>query len=449
MAWQYPQVCSLYTLMMDDMDDTDEQHVPMDAYMLSPQVKKEDMLEPQPDLTQYAGPSYVSYQPQYAPGPYMYSEPPPSPINTAPPPNVYIHQGPPPHHPAPVFRSPVITDPAFPPQTYPLPYYSQPQVYLQPAPQSAYTPQFIYAPPPSAPIPPAPYSAPPFSGTISPAAIGHWQTADIRPNRSFSDLINSRESVSSEGSESGADWTPGTQVSVLNEWTPLQAALPEEPSAVSSSVGTVKASPPISTVPLIASGDAVPSTALKTALRDYMNAPNRLDYGERKMIIMSPKVGQKSYGNEKRFLCPHPQAILIGKSWWRKTTEGEATAVLPPRVNISITGEAPVKDAGVAWHATDGTEEPEEKIASLGHGIAGETPFHGIAAGKSLHISDADGKRRDVKAVVTVKAPLSGLNGGHVLGAFDSKEIKVISKPSKKKSNAKSSEREFFPRMQS
>jgi hypothetical protein len=238
---------------------------------------------------------------------------------------------------------------------------------------------------------------------------------------------------------------------VLHEWTPLQAALPETgddlpisaaATVKASSHVTAKASPPISTVPLIPPGESVPPTAIKSALREYMNAPNRLDHGERKMIIMSPKVGQKSYGNEKRFLCPHPQAIMVGKSWWRKSTDGETTIVRPPRINISITGEAPVKDATVTWHATDGSEESEDKITGLGHGVQGETPFQGIAAGRSLHISDTDGKRRDVKAIVTVRAPFEsgGMNGGHVLGAFDSKEIKVISKPSKKKSNAKSSE---------
>lgn len=443
--------------------------VPMDGMAYSPQVRKEEppTVSLDIDTTYQAGPSYP-YSPQFTSSPYPYRPPLPAgeapsypPIYTAPPPTVYVHQGPPPHHtPAPQYRSPVVSDPAFPPQHYPLPYYSQP-------PQSTFSqPPYIYAPPPSAPLPPAPYSAPPYaSGTISPAAIGHWQT-DIRPNRSFSDLINSRESVSSEGSENGADWTPGTAPSVLNEWTPMQAALPGTTESQSiplpsssplvpatslptgSSVGTVKASPPIGTVPLIPSGDVVPSSAIRRSLREYMSAPNRLDHGERKVIIMSPKVGQKSYGTEKRFLCPHPQAIMVGKSWWRKSVEGNTTVVRPPRVNISITGEAPVKDASVTWHDSDGVEEDEDKIAGMGHGVIhGETPFHGIAAGRSLHISDTDGKRRDVRAVVTVRAPFantafgeSSSNGGHVLGAFDSKEIKVISKPSKKKSNAKSSE---------
>jgi hypothetical protein len=199
-------------------------------------------------------------------------------------------------------------------------------------------------------------------------------------------------------------------------------------------------------------------TALGDALRAYMSAPNRLAYGERKIVVMSPKVGQKSYGTEKRFLCPHPQATLVGESWWTPAPDGcPVTTIQPPRVNIGLSGEHPVKDSMVSWSTID-SRNLDEKINSQALG-PNDHPFIGNVAGKNLHISDNDGKRKELKALVTVKAPLkvhAGPNGwGHtkgmltdisnaeIIGTFESKEIKVISKPSKKKSNSKSTEREL------
>jgi hypothetical protein len=192
-------------------------------------------------------------------------------------------------------------------------------------------------------------------------------------------------------------------------------------------------------------GDAIAYShaQVRQALREYMTTPSRLSLGERKIIIMTPKVGQKSYGNEKRFLCPHPQAILVGQAWWNGRTAA-------PRVNITITGETPFRDSTTTWSNIDGKE--------VEHHVEGaKRACYGVSAGRSLHISDANGKGKEVKAMVTVRAPFTeesavktsqrsrpqlNVSGGELLGVFASKEIKVISKPSKKKSNAKSSERE-------
>jgi recombining binding protein (suppressor of hairless) len=69
-------------------------------------------------------------------------------------------------------------------------------------------------------------------------------------------------------------------------------------------------------------------------LDQFVRANNRLAFGERTVIVMSSKVAQKSYGTEKRFLCPPPTAIMIGNSWWTDTVRrGEEPRLCPPRVD--------------------------------------------------------------------------------------------------------------------
>ncbi|RXK41567.1 hypothetical protein M231_01066 [Tremella mesenterica] len=277
-------------------------------------------------------------------------------------------------------------------------------------------------------------------GTISPSQLGQQHMFKASH---YSSLMESRGSNSSASSEN-TEWVPGEG---LENWHPLQRALMPDRSSVPEPGRRVEnITPPyFAPPPPLAS----PGT-LDTALREYVTSPNRLAFGERKIIVMSPKVGQKSYGNEKRFLCPHPQAALVGSAWWTKSPENcPVTPILPPRVNISLVGEAPVKDATVSWTTVDAKNIDEKINTQAIH--PSDAPFLGNVAGRNLHISDNDGKRREVKALVTIKAPLKHHAGPHgwgmskgmltdisndeIIGVFESKEIKVISKPSKKKSS--------------
>lgn len=309
-------------------------------------------------------------------------------------------------------------------------------------------------------------------GTISPSQLSH---ENLKPLRTFSDLMmNSRASSSSASSTDGG----GNQdlATVLDDWTkpvaralaPLRtspnpavaASTVPEPARRSAEVQwAVPPAPPKVKNPSFAVPGKAPTVpnpdALAEALSSYIHSPNRLAAGERKITVMSPKVGQKSYGTEKRFLCPHPQAVLVGGAWWHSASDGcPKLTRLPPRVNISLDGEQTVKDATVSWTTVDG-KNLDEKINTETL-KEDEEPFIGNVAGRNLHISDSDSKRRESRAKVVVRAPyahhagtngwgpakgtMSDITNDEIIGQFDSKDIKIISKPSKKKANAKSSE---------
>ena len=172
-------------------------------------------------------------------------------------------------------------------------------------------------------------------------------------------------------------------------------------------------------------------------LDQYVRTPNRLAFGERTVIVMSSKVAQKSYGTEKRFLCPPPTAIMIGNSWWSETIRrGEEPKQAPPRVIVSISGEPVPQEGSVEWTSTSG------KSFDVNDPPAGTT-YIGRCVGKQLFISDVDEKKKKVEALVKIMAPASDDEQERVIGTFPSRPIKVISKPSKKRQSAKNLERKF------
>ena len=169
-------------------------------------------------------------------------------------------------------------------------------------------------------------------------------------------------------------------------------------------------------------------------LDQYIRCTNRLAFGERTVIVMSSKVAQKSYGTEKRFLCPPPTAIMIGNSWWSETTRrGEEPKQAPPRVVISISGEPMPQEGSVEWTSTSG------KAFDVNDPPSGTT-YIGRCVGKQLYISDVDEKKKKVEALVKIMAPASDEEPERVIGVFPSRPIKVISKPSKKRQSAKNLE---------
>lgn len=285
-------------------------------------------------------------------------------------------------------------------------------------------------------------------GTISPSQLGQGAI-----NKQFSSLFMERGSTSSASSTEGGYDATATGL-MLEDVQNAAAGLRL------GGLGDLRTYAPAATTqipapaPVPVLGDPDSNDATQAALVGYLTSPNRFAYGERRLVISTPKVGQKSYGNEKRFLCPHPQATLYGAAWW--TTQGEgcpATPIVPPRINISLSGEEAVKDANTTWTNLSG-KSLDEKISQETI-LKQDQPFVGNVAGRNLHISDTEGKRSAFTAQVRIRAPSArrelapkawggaDLEPREIIGTFESKEIKVISKPSKKKTNTKSSECEY------
>ncbi|KXN91022.1 hypothetical protein AN958_03089 [Leucoagaricus sp. SymC.cos] len=175
-------------------------------------------------------------------------------------------------------------------------------------------------------------------------------------------------------------------------------------------------------------------TFIRPYLDQYVRTANRLAFGERTIIVMSSKVAQKSYGTEKRFLCPPPTAIMIGNSWWTDVVRrGEDPKLCPPRVVISISGEPVPQEGSIEWTGSSG------KAFDVSDPPTGTT-YIGRCVGKQLFISDVDEKKKKVEALVKVTAPASDDEPERVIGVFPSRPIKVISKPSKKRQSAKNLE---------
>ncbi|KAI8388280.1 beta-trefoil DNA-binding domain-containing protein [Radiomyces spectabilis] len=165
--------------------------------------------------------------------------------------------------------------------------------------------------------------------------------------------------------------------------------------------------------------------------------------GEKSVTILTSKVAQKSYGTEKRFLCPPPTTILKGAHWWTSSAEaGGASShknyysssrmVSGPKLTIQISGESIHHGGNIEWYTASGAiVDNSSPLISSGEGDG----ISGKCVSKHLHINDADEKRKRVEVLVNVQ-----LGDGSYLGILPSRGIKVISKPSKKRQSVKNME---------
>ncbi|XP_014779917.1 recombining binding protein suppressor of hairless isoform X1 [Octopus bimaculoides] len=146
----------------------------------------------------------------------------------------------------------------------------------------------------------------------------------------------------------------------------------------------------------------------REAMRKYLR-----DRGDQVLVILHAKVAQKSYGNEKRFFCPPPCIYLFNNGWKRKKEQLER----------------------------DGATEQESLVcAFMGIGNSDQDMVQlnlegkNYCAAKTLYISDSDKRKHFMLSVKMF------YGNSQDIGMFNSKRIKVISKPSKKKQSLKNAD---------
>ncbi|KAJ1737168.1 hypothetical protein LPJ72_000744 [Coemansia sp. Benny D160-2] len=199
--------------------------------------------------------------------------------------------------------------------------------------------------------------------------------------------------------------------------------------------------------------------------------------GSKVMMVLTSKVAQKSYGTEKRFLCPPPTILMFGDSWKLPAVEsGDASAQAidgssdtlsaMPRISVSVSpsdipgmggdsddmsssgacgrplvssvSSAETRTYQLEWLAqpeptpNPKAHVPHNPVLPVRQPQEGES-VTGRYVAKQLFINDVDEKRKRVSVKVRVHDP----SGQLMLNEFDSRPIKVISKPSKKRQSVK------------
>ena len=134
--------------------------------------------------------------------------------------------------------------------------------------------------------------------------------------------------------------------------------------------------------------------------------------------VNAPRVAQKSYGSEKRFLCPPPAIVYDLKEYSRIRNK--------ERTDSENTEEQ--SDGNKILGAVFIKQLPQNTIPVQSTSLAdGQTL-------KNLYVSDSD-HVKDFKVQLKLV-----YNQIHDLGSYFSTDIKVISKPSKKKQTQKSND---------
>eukprot|EP00045_Choanoeca_perplexa_P018639 m.293233 g.293233 ORF g.293233 m.293233 type:complete len:659 (-) comp19553_c0_seq1:66-2042(-) len=147
--------------------------------------------------------------------------------------------------------------------------------------------------------------------------------------------------------------------------------------------------------------------ALVQRVTNYISTPPS-ERGDMRLVLLHPRVVQKSYGSEKRFFCPPPAMVLRGKGWFQNVALGDVQMY----VNMHMD--------------PDKGEHQQVHLETFGEEARGTA--------RSLYIPDSD-KRKSF--CLHIKTFFAKGEAGRDVGTFASKPLRVISKPSKKKQSTK------------
>ncbi|XP_047439551.1 recombining binding protein suppressor of hairless-like protein isoform X2 [Mugil cephalus] len=148
--------------------------------------------------------------------------------------------------------------------------------------------------------------------------------------------------------------------------------------------------------------------------------PGREAHADQTIIILHAKVAQKSYGNEKRFFCPPPCVYISGTGW----------RVMQDHLKAAGYGDAVYRVCG--YMCLDSSSQSQADSFKL---VFDEQPNSRMfACAKSLFVSDQD-KRKHFSLLLRLF-----LGNRQEVGSFQSRMIKVISKPSQKRQSVKNAD---------
>ncbi|VDM16085.1 unnamed protein product [Hydatigera taeniaeformis] len=185
-------------------------------------------------------------------------------------------------------------------------------------------------------------------------------------------------------------------------------------------------------------GDGAVGIVSREMMRSYLK--NRRD---QVLIVLHAKVAQKSYGTEKRFFCPPPCIYLRGDGWDARPSASSPTKLIGSSSDPAFQRSFLPWEAEADFNTSKLSGEKVQVLAFMGIGGTSTAkdmvqlnlePGKDYSAAKTLFISDSD-KRKHF--MLTVKMFYSN---GKDLGQFNSRRIKVISKPSKKKQSLKNTD---------
>ncbi|XP_055898961.1 recombining binding protein suppressor of hairless-like isoform X3 [Biomphalaria glabrata] len=179
----------------------------------------------------------------------------------------------------------------------------------------------------------------------------------------------------------------------------------------------------------------------REAMRNYLRKRN-----DQTLVILHAKVAQKSYGNEKRFFCPPPCIYLYGSGWKEKQEEMEREGASEHDTQVCAFMGIGNSDQEMVQLNLEGkvnentfnlkTTRPINRPKAIWRKRRCFKPkdFSSYCAAKTLYISDSDKRKHFMLSVKMF------YGNGQDIGVFQSKRIKVISKPSKKKQSLKNAD---------
>ncbi|XP_075939630.1 recombining binding protein suppressor of hairless-like protein [Anarhichas minor] len=156
-------------------------------------------------------------------------------------------------------------------------------------------------------------------------------------------------------------------------------------------------------------------------LLEATRQPGREAHADQSVTILHARVAQKSYGNEKRFFCP-PPCVYISGDGWRVMHDhlkaagrgGDSVYRLCGYMCLDSSAQSLADSFKLAFN-----EQPDSRM---------------FASAKSLFISDQD-KRKHFCLLLRLF-----LGNRQEVGSFQSRMIKVISKPSQKRQSMKNAD---------